>query len=63
MFQIFYGGNHSIINNINITSFQSLVQSTIKEGFLVGISVGSIPLMKALADELLYLAKKPFDLV
>jgi hypothetical protein len=42
--------------------FHQLVQSTIKDGLVVGISSGSIPLMKALADEMLYLAKKPFDI-
>jgi len=38
-----------------------MVSSMIEKGFLVGISAGSVPLGKALAEELIYLAKKPLD--
>jgi hypothetical protein len=34
----------------------------VKDGVLIGLSSGSVPLMKALGDEMIYLAKKPFDI-
>ena len=38
-----------------------MITSSLKDGIIIGLSSGSVPFMKALADELIFLAKKPFD--
>lgn len=38
-----------------------MIASSFKDGILIGLSTGSVPFMKAIADEIIFLAKKPID--
>ncbi|CAD8197988.1 unnamed protein product [Paramecium octaurelia] len=49
-------------NLTNIVSgIQTMFTTIIRQGLITGVCSGSIPLAKALGDEIVYLAKKPFE--
>lgn len=41
--------------------FRAMITSSIQDGIIVGLSTGSVPFMRAIVDELIFLAKKPID--